>query len=53
MIVIDSSVIVELLLDTPKAEAIGGIVVHQQRHAPDLIAFEVLSAIRGNLGARN
>lgn len=52
MIVIDSSAVIEMLLDTPKAPMVKGLYMAEQSHAPDLISFEVLSGIRGNLRGR-
>jgi predicted nucleic acid-binding protein len=49
MIVLDSSAVVEVLIDSPKAERATAAIKGQQAHAPDLIAFEVLSAIRGKV----
>ncbi len=46
---IDSSAVVEVLLNTPKSHRVEELAAGQQIHAPDLIAFEVLSAIQGNL----
>jgi predicted nucleic acid-binding protein len=49
MIVLDSSAVVELLVDSTKGSKVGSLFEAEQSHAPDLIAFEVLSAIRGNV----
>ena len=49
MIVIDSSAVVEVLIASPKAERVELATDGQQTHAPELIGFEVLSAIRGNV----
>ncbi len=49
MIVLDSSAVVELLVDSTKGGKVGSLFEAEQSHAPDLIAFEVLSAIRGNV----
>jgi predicted nucleic acid-binding protein len=49
MIVLDSSAIVEVLIDSPKADRVLAAINGEQRHAPDLISFEVLSAIRGKV----
>jgi predicted nucleic acid-binding protein len=51
MIVLDSSAIVEVLADTPKAPRVMAELTGQQIHAPELISFEVQSAIRGNVRA--
>jgi predicted nucleic acid-binding protein len=49
MIVIDSSAVIEMLIDSPKAPMVKGLYMAEQSHAPELISFEVLSGIRGNL----
>lgn len=49
MVVADSSAFVEVLVGSPKAVLVGRAVTDQQIHAPDLISFEVLSAIRGHV----
>lgn len=49
MIVLDSSAIVEVLIDSPKADKVVAAIRDEQRHAPELIGFEVLSAIRGKV----
>jgi predicted nucleic acid-binding protein len=49
MIVLDSSAIVETLLDSPKAVDVEAAVEGEQTHSPDLLGFEVLSAIRGKV----
>jgi predicted nucleic acid-binding protein len=46
MIVADASALVEALIASTKAEKVAGTLYGQQVHAPDLIAFEILSAIR-------
>jgi predicted nucleic acid-binding protein len=49
MIVVDSSALVETLINSPKAASVAALLKGQQVHAPELIGFEVLSAIRGNV----
>jgi predicted nucleic acid-binding protein len=49
VIVLDSSAIVEVLIDSPKADTVVAAITDEQRHAPDLISFEVLSVIRGKI----
>lgn len=49
MVVADSSAFVEVLVDSPKASIVRHALAGQQIHAPDLISFEVLSAIRGHV----
>jgi predicted nucleic acid-binding protein len=49
VVVADSSAFVELLVDSPKASVVLRVLAGQQIHAPDLISFEVLSAIRGHV----
>lgn len=49
MIVLDSSAIIEILLDSPKAPIAAGLYRSQQSHAPELVGFEVLSAVRGKV----
>lgn len=46
MIVVDASVIIELLLNTPKAEAIAERIANESLHAPDLLDVEVLQVLR-------
>ncbi len=52
MIVLDSSAIVEMLLDSPKAARAASLFLSEQSHAPELVGFEVLSAIRGQVRGR-
>jgi predicted nucleic acid-binding protein len=47
VIVVDASAIVELLIKSDKAQTVEGMLLSEQAHAPTLIGFEVLSAIRG------
>jgi predicted nucleic acid-binding protein len=47
VIVADASAVVDLLTREPNAPKIAGLLAAEQAHAPDLIGFEVLSAIRG------
>jgi predicted nucleic acid-binding protein len=49
VVVADSSAFVELLVGSPKASVVLRVLAGQQIHAPDLISFEVLSAIRGHV----
>jgi predicted nucleic acid-binding protein len=49
MIVVDSSALIEALINSPKAAGVAASLKGQQVHAPELISFEVLSAIRGNV----
>jgi predicted nucleic acid-binding protein len=49
MVVADSSAFVEVLVASPKAAHVMRALEGQQIHAPDLISFEVLSAIRGHV----
>ena len=49
MVVADSSAFVELLVGSPKASVVLRVLAGQQIPAPDLISFEVLSAIRGHV----
>ncbi len=49
MLVVDASAVVELLLRTPKAATVGGHLKRSQVHAPELIGYETLSAIRGHV----
>jgi predicted nucleic acid-binding protein len=49
VVVADSSAFVEVLVASPKAGAVRRALDGQQIHAPDLISFEVLSAIRGHV----
>jgi predicted nucleic acid-binding protein len=49
MIVVDASALVETLINSPKAASVAAFLKGQQVHAPELIGFEVLSAIRGNV----
>lgn len=49
MIVVDSSAVVEWLIKSDKASTVEGILTSEQAHAPELIGYEVLSAIRGRL----
>ena len=52
MVVADSSALVEVLLAEPKARGVMAHLKGQQVHAPDLVGFEVLSAIRGQVRGR-
>ncbi|HWE58376.1 MAG TPA: type II toxin-antitoxin system VapC family toxin [Solirubrobacteraceae bacterium] len=52
MVVADSSAFVEVLIASVKAEKVRRALEGQQIHAPDLISFEVLSAIRGKVRGR-
>ena len=47
MIVVDASAVADLLTRGPNASTIAGLFAAEQAHAPELIGFEVLSAIRG------
>ena len=49
MIVIDASAVIEMLIEGPKASLVKALYMSEQSHAPDLISFEVLSGIRGNI----
>lgn len=49
MIVTDASAIVEILINSPKADRAVAAMRGQQIHAPALVGFEVLSAIRGKV----
>jgi predicted nucleic acid-binding protein len=49
MIVIDSSAVVETLIGSSRAGKVETAANGQQVHAPELIGFEVLSAIRGSV----
>ena len=49
MVVADYSAFVELRVDSPTAPVVLRALAGQQIHAPDLISFEVLSAIRGHV----
>jgi predicted nucleic acid-binding protein len=51
VIVLDSSAVVEMLIGTPKALEVKALYMAEQSHAPELISYEVLSGIRGNVGA--
>jgi predicted nucleic acid-binding protein len=52
VVVADSSAFVEILIASAKAEKVRRALAGQQIHAPDLISFEVLSAIRGKVRGR-
>ena len=47
MIVLDASAVVEMLIDSEKGRVAQEHFVAEQSHAPELISYEVLSAIRG------
>ena len=49
MIVLDSSAIIEMLIGTPKADRVKALYVSEQSHAPELVSYEVLSGIHGNV----
>ena len=49
MIVVDASAIVEWLTKSDKASTVESMLLSEQTHAPTLIGFEVLSAIRGHV----
>ena len=49
MIVIDSSAVVNLLIGESNAARIASLIEREETHAPHLIGFEVLSAIRGQV----
>jgi predicted nucleic acid-binding protein len=49
VIVVDASVIVEWLTKSDKASTVESMLLSEQTHAPALIGFEVLSAIRGHV----
>lgn len=51
MIVADASALVEALIASTKAEKVAEALDGQQVHAPDLIGFEILSAIRRRVSA--
>lgn len=46
MIVVDASVVVELLLNTSAAEAIGARIGLARLHAPELLDLEILQVLR-------
>jgi predicted nucleic acid-binding protein len=52
VIVLDASAIVEILLDSPKAPKARALYYSEQSHAPELVSFEVLSAITGKVRRR-
>jgi predicted nucleic acid-binding protein len=52
VVVADSSAFVEVLIASVKGEQVRRALGGQQIHAPDLISFEVLSAIRGKVRGR-
>jgi predicted nucleic acid-binding protein len=52
VIVLDASAIVEILLDSPKAVKARSLYRSEQSHAPELVGFEVLSAIQGQVRGR-
>ena len=47
MIVLDVSAVVEMLIDSRKGREVQEHFMAEQSHAPELISYEVLSAIRG------
>jgi predicted nucleic acid-binding protein len=49
MIVVDASALVEVVLASPKAATVERETEGQQTHAPNLIGFEVLSAVSGKV----
>lgn len=49
MIVVDASAVVEILLASPKAATVEREADGEQTHAPNLIGFEVLSAVTGKV----
>ncbi|RCG32486.1 PIN domain-containing protein [Sphaerisporangium album] len=49
MIVIDSSAMVDALVDYPVKTDLMDLIAEQELHAPALLDFEVTSAIRGHL----
>ncbi|MGH2835927.1 MAG: type II toxin-antitoxin system VapC family toxin [Solirubrobacteraceae bacterium] len=49
MIVVDASALVEVVLASPKAATVERETEGKQAHAPNLIAFEVLSAVTGKV----
>ena len=53
MIVLDASAAVELLIDSGKGQEVQGWFMSEQSHAPELISYEVLSAIRGRVRGRH
>ena len=52
MVVADASALVEVLIGERRAQRVVAELKGQQVHAPDLISFEVLSAIRGKVRGR-
>lgn len=46
MIVLDASVVVELLLNTSRAEALAARIAEDSLHAPELLDVEVLQVLR-------
>jgi len=49
MIVIDAAAIVDALTMAPEADAVRGRMSDEELHAPHLIDFEVVSALRGQV----
>ncbi|HEX3616263.1 MAG TPA: type II toxin-antitoxin system VapC family toxin [Solirubrobacteraceae bacterium] len=53
MIVLDATATVEMLIDSSKGQEVQGWYMSEQSHAPELISYEVLSAIRGRVRGKH